>query len=180
MNANTSRPTSFTQFLKHMTLCLFTATLLAGCSRYQMTFNDNVVYTPPPLFTAFTTEDSALRNCLDQAIKDSAVTAPEELQQLTCSHAGLQSLKGIEIFSNLKQVNLGNNSLTDPEPLRYLSKLEVLLLNDNRLQSASVLLTLPRLQQADLSNNPSLACGDLLQLQQQSTVALTLPQQCRQ
>ncbi|MYM65054.1 leucine-rich repeat domain-containing protein [Pseudomaricurvus sp. HS19] len=158
---------------------MFAAALLAGCSRYQMTFNDNVVYTPPPLLTAFSTEDSALRNCLDQAIEDGAVTAPGELQQLTCSHAGLRSLKGIELFSNLKQVNLGNNSLTDLEPLRYLAKLEVLLLNDNQLQSAGVLLTLPRLQQADLNNNPSLECGDLLQLQQQAAVALTLPQQCR-
>ena len=179
MNANTYRPASLTQFFRIGGLGLFTAILLSGCSRYQMTFNEAVVYTPPPLLTAFTTEDSALRDCLDQAIKDGSVTDAGQLQRLTCSHAGLKSLKGLETFYNLKQVNLANNALSDLEPLRYLTKLEVLLLDDNQLQSAAVLLTLPRLRQVTLSNNPVLDCADLQQLQQGSA-AVTLPQQCQE
>lgn len=157
--------------------------LLAGltsCSRYQVTFNDAVVHTPPTLLTNFTTEDPRLRSCLDQMIKDGKVTAFSQLTQLICSHAGLTSLKGIEAFPNLQRINLEHNQLTSLAPLQHLSHLEVLKINDNQLTQAPELLTLHKLKDVNLENNPKLACGDLAQLLEHNpTVSARLPEQCR-
>lgn len=160
-----------------------TLALLAGltsCSRYQLTFNDAVVHTPPTLLTNFTTEDPRLRSCLDQMIKDGHVTAFGQLTQLICSHAGLTSLKGIEAFPNLQRINVEHNQLTSLTPLQHLAQLEVVKLNDNQLTQAAELLSLPKLKDVNLENNPRLACGDLAQLLEHNPdVSVSLPAQCR-
>lgn len=164
-----------------LTLCIaiMISLGLSACSRYQMTLNEAVVYTPPSALTDFTTQDSNLQGCLDQMIKDRNITALKDVTQLICSHAGLTSLKGIEVFYNLRQVNLEHNQLTSIAPMKHLSKLEVLLLNDNQLTEAPELLTMAALKQLKLGNNPSLACGDLLQLKANSDADLQLPEQCQ-
>lgn len=151
---------------------------LNACSRYQMTLNETVVHTPPGLLTDFDTEDPRLKSCLDQIIKDGNFTSFEQVTQLICSHAGLTSLKGIEAFQGLKQINLENNKITSLKPLQYLSKLEVLKVNDNLLAQAPELLNLPKLKEVQLENNPNLACQDLLQLKKISSATLHLPKQC--
>lgn len=152
---------------------------LTACSRYQMTFNEAVMYSPQGLLTDFQTEDPNLRNCLDQMIQDGKFTSFAEVTRLICSHAGLTSLKGLEAFTHLREVNLENNRISSILPLQYLSKLEVVILNDNQLAQVPELLTLPALKEVKLENNPALACGDLQQLQQNSSTKLQLPQQCR-
>ncbi len=159
-------------------LSIASCVLLAGCSKYQMTVNDAVVYTPPTIITDFKTSDPRLKNCLDQAIEDRKATDFGDITRLICSHAGLTSLKGLEAFYNLKQLNLSHNQLTNLEPIKFLSKLELLLLEDNQLSTASELLNLPKLQQVKLANNPQLECGDLHQLQRVSDVDLDVPSQC--
>lgn len=163
-----------------LTIVLLVLLGLSACSRYQLTFNEAVVHTPPPLLTDFDTEDPRLRSCLDQMIKDGKVTAFEQLTQLICSHAGLTSLKGIEAFPNLQRVNLEHNQLVSLKPLQHLSQLEVLKLNDNFLTHVPELLTLQKLKTVQLENNPKLSCQDLQQLQQHNTdITVQLPQQCR-
>ncbi|GAB3093239.1 leucine-rich repeat domain-containing protein [Aestuariicella hydrocarbonica] len=152
---------------------------LTACSRYQMTFNETVMYSPQGLLTDFTTEDPNLRNCLDQMIKDGNFTTFAEVTRLICSHAGLTSLKGLEAFTNLREINLENNQISSITPLQHLSKLEVVILNDNHLVQVPELLTLPALKEVKLENNPVLECGDLHQLQQNSSSKLQLPGQCR-
>lgn len=151
---------------------------LTSCSKYQMTVNETVVYTPPTVITDFDTEDPRLKGCLDQMIKDGQFTEFGEVTQLICSHAGLTSLEGLQAFYNLKQVNFGHNQITDLTPIKFLSKLEVLLLNDNQIREAPELLNLPKLQQVRLDNNTQLECGDIQQLQKITKAALTAPEQC--
>ncbi|WP_423896607.1 leucine-rich repeat domain-containing protein [Candidatus Pelagadaptatus aseana] len=162
-----------------LALLLITLFSLSACSKYQFTLNETVVHTPPALFTDFQTADKSLQNCLDQTIKDQNITSPQQLTLLSCSHAGIKSLDGLEVFSNLSHVNLGNNQLQRVQALGKMGRIETLLLNDNQLQSAPEILTLPKLQKLDLANNSNLDCGDLRQLQKSYTGDLTIPEQCR-
>ncbi len=157
---------------------LFATLALNGCSNYQMTVNETVVYDPPTLFTDFTTEDPKLRNCIDQAIKDSNATSPLEVTRLSCTHAGLTSLAGIEQFRGLTELQLSNNSLTNIEPLAQLGRLQLLRLENNQLQQATTLLSLVNLKDLNISENPGLACDDLKQLAELFTGNLVLPEQC--
>ncbi|MGH1373884.1 MAG: leucine-rich repeat domain-containing protein [Cellvibrionaceae bacterium] len=165
--------------VKVCSLALLMCVTLSSCSKYQMTVNETVVYTPPAIITDFNTEDPRLKGCLDQIIKDGQFTELGQVTQLICSHAGLTSLEGIQTFYNLEQVNLGHNQITDLSPIKFLSKLEILLLNDNQISQAPELLNLPKLQQVRLDNNPQLQCGDLHQLQRVAEIDLTLPSQCQ-
>mgnify|MGYP001395178318 CR=1 FL=1 len=165
--------------IKTLAVTLTAAFALTGCSKYQMTVNETVVYTPPTVLTDFDTEDPRLKDCLDQTIKDLQATDLAQVTQLICSHAGLSSLKGLEAFYNIQRLNLGNNQLTELEPIKYLSKLEVLLLNDNQLVKTPELLNLPKLTRVSLDNNPAMECGDAHQLQRISSAEVTLPNQCR-
>ncbi|NIB42039.1 leucine-rich repeat domain-containing protein [Pseudomaricurvus alkylphenolicus] len=159
--------------------CLFGACLiLSGCARYQVTLNETPVYTPPPLFTQFDTRDPQLKRCLDQAIKDGQYRSATAVSRLICSHAGLTSLEGIEQFRGLKEIDIRDNRVQSLEPLRYLSQLEVLLVSDNQLSDAAVLLTLPALSQVHLDNNPELGCDNVHQWHQHYQGEARLPGQC--
>lgn len=153
--------------------------LLSGCQSYQMTLNDAVVYSPPQVFTDFSTKDLNLRNCLDQAITDQKVTRASDLRRLSCSHAGITSLEGIETFLGLEELQLSHNKLTQLKPLAFLGQLKILLVDHNNLQSAPELLTLGKLERLNSQNNPSLECQDLKQLSASFTGELKLPKQCR-
>jgi Leucine-rich repeat (LRR) protein len=152
--------------------------LLSACSQYQLTFNETVVRTPQPLLTDVNTADKNLRNCLDQAIEDQAVTAPGQLTVLNCSHAGIKTLQGLESFRNLTHINLSHNNLTSISALAKLGRIEVLLLNDNQIKSAPELLTLPALEQLSVENNPELDCRDLYQLEDILQGTIKTAQQC--
>lgn len=164
--------------IRATSLALLACIGLSSCSKYQMTVNETVVYTPPSVITDFETQDPRLKDCLDQMIKDGEYTDLGQVTQLICSHAGLNSLEGLQSFYNLKQVNLGNNQISDLAPIKFLSKLEILLLNDNQLTQVPELLNLPKLQQVNLENNAQLQCGDIQQLLRISDVDLTQPKQC--
>jgi Leucine-rich repeat (LRR) protein len=151
---------------------------LSGCSKYQFTLNETVVHTPAPLYTEFQMADKSLQNCLDQTIKDHRVTSPEQLTLLNCSHAGIKTLQGLEVFRNLTHINLGNNQLNQVSALGKMGRVETLLLNDNQLKQAPELLTLPKLKKMDLSNNPDMDCRDIIQLEQSFDGELLKPEQC--
>lgn len=158
---------------------LLTSLLVSACSKYQFTVNEKVVYTPAPLFTDFTTADLNLRNCLDQAIKDQAVTAPAQLTLLNCSNAGITSLRGLEIFTGLEHVNLAHNALQRAEALAAMAQLKTLILASNQLRKIPEILGKEHLQEVDLSNNPDLDCADIRQLSARFDGELSAPQQCQ-
>ncbi len=159
---------------------LATLICLTACGPYSITVNDNELYSPPTLFTNFKMKDGQLRDCLDQTIKDKAITQPNQLKRLACTHAGIQSLKGIEVFSQLEALNLNDNQLTGITPLARLGQLKQVLLKGNRLKDAAALLNLLKLESLDIRDNPHLSCDDLNQLRTISSAQLSLPVQCEE
>lgn len=160
---------------------LFLVTLIAGCKTYSLSVNNNLVYTPPAIFKDFAIADTHLRACVEQTILDNHITKAEDLKQLNCSHAGINSLAGLEKFYSIEQLNLAENGLQSITPLTTFSKLNVLILRKNNLTSAEPLLHLLALREVDISDNTKLSCGDLKQLAanfHQGDLKLVLPEQC--
>ncbi|WP_461518436.1 leucine-rich repeat domain-containing protein [Porticoccus sp.] len=134
---------------------LFTI-ILVGCENYTYTFNEQPVFTPPGLFTEYQVSDQGLAGCLNQAILDQKASKARDLTQLNCSNAGITSLSGLEIFTGLTQVNLGNNLLSDIKPLLFLPHLDTVL----------------------LGGNEKLDCRDGKQLLNQASGTVSLPTHC--
>lgn len=134
------------------------ASLIAGCDRYRITLNEQTLSEPLPLFSDFQVADAALRTCLQQAIIDQGIRHKEDLQTLSCSHGGIASLEGIEVFSGLRTLNLGNNQILGIAPLLFLGNLKAL----------------------NLVDNPKLDCDQANKLKAQlpDSSALALPQHC--
>lgn len=138
-------------------LILLPTLAIAACDRYRITFNERTVSEPPPLFTDFEVSDYGLRNCLAQTIGERGIRRAGELVRLVCSHAGISSLDGIEIFTELATLGLANNQLTTIEPLLRLGKL----------------------RSVSLTANPQLDCGQALMLEQATGAEIQLPEHCQ-
>ena len=161
---------------------LLIATTLIGCKTYSVSVNDNVVYTPLPLFKEFTIADSHLGACIEQTIIDNKITKASELKQLNCSNAGITTLAGLETFSSIEELNLAENAITSASPLTKLGMLQVLILRKNNLTSAEPLLQLLHLRELDISENEKLGCGDIKQMLAnfpKHDLKATLPEQCK-
>jgi Leucine-rich repeat (LRR) protein len=117
---------------------------LTGCERYAVTLNERPIYTPKVIYSGYNIIDPGLANCVKQALTEGKITQPEGLEILNCSFAGVTDLSGIELFSQLKTVNLNSNQLTDIKELLFLGKL----------------------RQVNLSENPSLNCTDIEALEE--------------
>ncbi len=138
--------------------CTFLALLgLAGCARYRVTLNEQPIYTPPPLYSKFEVSDPALADCLHQTIADQNITVPEQLKRLTCRHAGLETLAGLEHFAALEELDISHN----------------------KLREVAQLARLPQLRKLQLNDNPSLQCTDLAPLARPN-LQITPPAHCVQ
>ena len=149
---------------------------LASCAGYDLTVNDQLVYSPPGQFADFQVGDTALRDCLTQAIADQGVTAAEELSALNCSHAGIGSLDGLATFAGLTHLKLSSNRILNLLELQRLQRLQVLHLDGNRVVDHVPIYSLRALRELDLSANPGLQCPSgeaFIHLQQ-----LNLPDHC--
>jgi Leucine-rich repeat (LRR) protein len=151
---------------------------LIACKGYEVTVNERTVYSPAPLFTHFKVADQNLQRCLDQTIKDAAITAAGQLDRLNCSHAGIQSLEGLDQFSAIKHLNLADNLITEAAVLAQLSKLRQVVLRNNKLTHLPEALTWIAVDAIDVSGNPALACADLLQLAANPQLDIILPEHC--
>ena len=67
---------------------------------------------------------------------------------------GISDLTGMEFAINLREANLGDNSITDLRPLANLINLEELGLPENRISDISPLAGLPNLLHLIISHNP--------------------------
>lgn len=161
---------------------LFFIAALASCKNYSVSVNNNMVYTPPPLFKNFTIADSHLRDCVQQTIIDNHITKAEDLKQLNCSNAGIASLAGLETFHAITHLNLAENNLTAVAQLSTFDQLRVLILRKNNLTSTEPLLHLLQLRELDIASNDKLNCGDLAQLLanfHKGELTAVLPEQCK-
>ena len=160
--------------------CLLTAllTMVAGCADYEFRVNEKVVYTPVPLFANYDVQDEGLAGCIAQTIEDEKITRAEELRVLRCTHAGIVSLVGLEVFGALQVLQLQHNDIGSVQGLRQLLDLEQLDLRDNRVRSAAGLETLSGLYQLDLRDNPELDCQSLAPMARNKKLDINLPEQC--
>lgn len=104
---------------------------LGGCARYEVTLNEQPIYSPPPLYNQFEVADEALESCLRQTIADKRITQADQLTQLVCRYAGIRSIQGLESFIALEELDLSYNKLGDVKTLNNLNKLQRLKINDN-------------------------------------------------
>ncbi len=150
--------------------------LLSACQGYDVTLNERVVYSPPPLFRAFDITDDALRACVQQVIEDESITRAGQLESLNCSNAGIESIEGLQVFSGLTRVRLSDNRIRNLLALGELQQLQQLYLSNNRVVDPVPLYALEKLTTLDLDTNPALQCpapGALSQVEQ-----LSLPAHC--
>ncbi len=149
---------------------------VSACTQYDLTVNDRVVYTPKPLFTDYAAPDAALQACLEQAIAYYKVSAPAQLQVLDCADSGIAELTGLQVFTGLRRLRLGDNQVVSLAPLATLSSLESLEMRNNRVADPRPLYDLLSLRILDLRGNSELLCPrpqDLFRV-----VELDLPAHC--
>ena len=77
-----------------------------------------------------------------------------DLEIFIAEGRGISDLTGLEFAINLREANLGDNSITDLRPLANLIHLEELGLPENRISDISPLAGLPNLLQLIISLNP--------------------------
>lgn len=164
--------------LRRLVYCFVGAVcfVLSACQNYDFTVNDKIVYAPKPLFSDYTTPDSGLNDCLQQAINDGAITAAPQLMTLDCSFAGIESLEGLSAFTGLKVLRLSANQVRNLVELSQITTLEAVYLDDNKVIDPVPLYKLSTLRVLDLSGNPSLQCPKPGNLAQVTSIAL--PQHC--
>lgn len=160
---------------------LIAIAMLIGCKDFAISVNQNEIYTPPSIFTDYDISDPQLDACVEQTIADGRITKPEELIQLNCSNAGINSLVGLDKFYALEALNLADNKLANIDTLKNLARLKVLILSNNHIRNAAPLLNLLHLETLNIDNNHALSCGDLLQLANNldHKVDMQLPSQCK-
>lgn len=163
-------------------LFFLTLTLLTACSGYEVSFNDNVVYTPKPLLADVEVADRNLELCIVQTIKDEKITALAQLTRLRCTHAGIQSLQGLERFYAISELDLSDNTLINIEPIGRLGKLTTLVLDNNQIENGEPLLRLLKLTDLNLAENPGMQCAELTKVAQQVNAnggQTQLPEHCQ-
>ncbi|MFV0476457.1 MAG: hypothetical protein ACK5ME_01330 [Parahaliea sp.] len=150
--------------------------VLASCKTYDIFVNDTVLYTPRPLFTNYTMVDPALQDCVKSAIDRYKVSEATQLQILSCSDMGINTLTGLAVFTGLRQLNLSDNALSDISELSSLGALSEVDLGNNHIVDALPLAELQALDMVDLTNNQTLRCPKRQALLR--VVALHLPSHC--
>lgn len=156
----------------------FAVVMLSSCDRYRVTLNEHPVYEPAPLFSDFNIADHSLFTCVQQTIEDQGITAAEQLKALSCSHAGIASLQGLQRFDHIEVLNVRHNAISDIALLQQLPHLKILDLSSNAIKSVTALLALPNVETIDLKDNPGLICVEGLALAR-TVRDVNLPSHCR-
>lgn len=153
--------------------------LLTACSGYRVVLNNNVLYSPngTPV-TPSLVSDANLQGCLNQLFNSSGNDDPESITLLACPSSGVQSLTGISALTNLEQLELSDNTISDLSPLQNLRNLRVLSIRNNRINNINVLMSLPILRFVALQGNNTISCRQLEVLEEKIGNSLNRPENC--
>lgn len=156
--------------------CLVLLTSCGQLGRYDITVNDMTVYEPSEPFQVDGIDDAALAGCLQQTVSDLAADGAEEVITLNCSNAGIQSLSGLEQFTQIRTMKLSGNSIRNLLELERLPQLEQLLLDQNDVVDPIPVLRMAGLRKLNLAGNSRLQCPTADDIPR--TLILTLPDHC--
>lgn len=159
---------------------IFYLLLLTACGQYSFTLNENLIYSPPDLFSDFQLDDKALQACLQQTIQDQQITAADQIRKVNCSNAGIATLNGLEQFQAIEQLNLDNNAISDTGTLARLKSLHTLYLTNNQVSDTSPLFTIETLKVLHIDENPLINCKELKELARKWEGVVESPAHCRQ
>lgn len=105
--------------------------------------------------------DENLANC----IKENGIT-DTGAQTLVCEAKSIESLEGIEQFTNLRVAKLGQNNIQNTQPLASLVRLVALDVSNNRLQTLAGVDKLAELYKLNVNNNKLSDADNLKALKQ--------------
>lgn len=163
--------------IPHLAPLLLAAALGCGCEGYSYTLNERTLFAPPPLFAAYSIEDPALSDCVQQAIEDGKITSADQLVDLNCSNAGIANLTGLETFTALRRIGLDGNKLQSLAPLGSLASLELVQARGNRLREVDGALCRSGRQLA-LAGNTEFPCAEIARLRECGVTLVDTPAHC--
>lgn len=97
--------------------------------------------------------DPQFQACFDEQAMANDWASTEDVTLLSCPSRGIRDLAGLEVFTNLLDLNLSHNQIEFAFPIDQLTQLEVLNLSHNRLQDINPLNSLFNLRELYLSGN---------------------------
>ena len=150
---------------------------LLGCQRYDIRINDNVIYSPPSLYSEFSLADPNLHSCMKATIEENKSTSINEIRKLSCSNNEISSLTGLAQFTAITHLDLRDNKVKDLEELNALVNLQYLNLSGNDIENSAGLKRLKALTYLDLRDNAKLDCTSARALTSPGLV-LYLPERC--
>jgi hypothetical protein len=151
----------------------------AGCAdlgQYDITVNDVTLYEPSEPYRVSGIEDAALAACVTQSLLDIDARAAADLLALNCSDAGIQSLAGLEQFTQIQSMKLSSNDIRNLLVLERLTTLRQLWLDDNDVVDPIPVLRMTNLKALYLTGNPRLQCPDPVDVPRH--LSLNLPDHC--
>ena len=150
-----------------------------GCAelgRYDITGNNVTVYKPSAPFTVSGVKDSALTACLTQSLLDIDARMATDLVSLNCSDAGIESLTGLEQFTQIQSMKLSSNEIRNLLVLEKLTVLKQLWLDNNDVVDPIPVLRMTGLKELNLAGNPHLQCPTPKDVPRH--LSLNLPNHC--
>ncbi|WGD37605.1 leucine-rich repeat domain-containing protein [Lysinibacter sp. HNR] len=121
--------------------------------------------------------DASFKACINERLgqaPDAAITVnqAESLDALECHAKGIVSIEGIQSFTNLTYLMLGNNQINNVAPLAALSRLDALSLAGNQISDIAPLAGLNNLFGLFLGNNQISDVSSLVPLENLEQLSL--------
>ena len=157
-------------------ILLMSGTGCAQLGQYDIKVNNVTVYEPPAPYRVSGIEDPALAACLSQSLLDIDARIATDLFALNCSDAGIQSLAGLEQFTQIQSMKLSGNDIRNLLVLARLTALNQLWLDNNDIVDPIPVLRMSHLKELNLAGNARLQCPDPKDVPRH--LSLNLPDHC--
>ena len=120
--------------------------------------------------------DAAEATSEDFGVFDVDALAAADLAALNCSDAGIQSLTGLEQFTQIQSMKLSSNNIRNLLIIERLTALRQLWLDDNDVVDPIPVLRMTALKELNLAGNLRLQCPDPSDVPRH--LSLNLPDHC--
>ena len=169
------------QFETELARALLIALLMSGtgCAelgQYDIKVNNVTFYEPSAPYRVSGIEDPALAACLSQSLLDIDARIATDLLALNCSDAGIQSLVGLEQYTQIQSMKLSSNDIRNLLVLARLTALNQLWLDNNDIVDPIPVLRMTNLKELYLAGNSRLQCPDPEDVP--GHLSLNLPDHC--